>query len=98
MRAVPLGRLKRFSRNDWRVLGIGQLECVSYDVVCGMFYCIDIEEVLINEDDRHDCELCRLVVEIHPTRFLDGFSPKFYARHSNYFMPFMCLFIECLIQ
>jgi hypothetical protein len=60
------------------VLGIGQLEYVSYDVVCGMFYCVDCEKALINKDDRqiHELlvELCILIVESHPERFWNDLS------------------------
>ena len=42
------------------MLGIGQLVCVSYDVVCGMFYYVDCEKAMINEDDRQERELRRL--------------------------------------
>ena len=51
------------------MLGIGQLECVSYDVVCGMFHCGDNEKVTINEDDRLKRQLHILVVETHLERF-----------------------------
>jgi hypothetical protein len=61
------------SRNVWKVPGIGQLECVSYDVVCGMFYYADNEKALINEDDRQDRELRKLVIETHPGRFWNFF-------------------------
>ena len=51
------------------MLGIERLEYVSYGVVCGMFYCLDIEKALINADDCQECELhfelCRLVAEMH---------------------------------
>jgi hypothetical protein len=53
----------RFSRNVWKLLGIGQLECVSYDVVCSMFYYVDCEKALINEDDRQKRELRRLIIK-----------------------------------
>jgi len=33
-------------------LGIGQLQCVSYDIVCDMFYCLDCKKALINKEDR----------------------------------------------
>ena len=82
------------------MLGIGQLECVSYGVVCGLFYCADNEKVLISEDNRQEQELCvqlcRLVIETHLRHFLNVFS-LIYARCSNYFMHFTCLFIERLI-
>jgi hypothetical protein len=57
------------------MLGIGQLQCVSYDVVCDMFYCVDSEEeALISKDDRQKQELCihlrRLVfIETRPEHF-----------------------------
>ena len=83
------------------MLGVGRLECVSYGIVRGMFYCVDSEKVLISEDNRRERELyvqlCRLVVETHPGRFLNVF-PLIYARCSNYFMIFMLLFIERIIQ
>ena len=51
------------------MLGIGQLECLSCGVVCSMFYCVDFEEALINDDDRQKqelrVELRRLVIETH---------------------------------
>ena len=59
------------------MLGIGQLECVSYGVVCGLFYCADNEKVLISEDNRQEQELCvqlcRLVIETHLRHFLNVF-------------------------
>ena len=80
---------RHFSRNAWKVLGIGQLECVSYDVVCGMFYCVDSEKVMINEDAPQDrelrVELRRLIVETHPGRYWNSF-PLIYACRSNHFM------------
>ena len=39
------------SINDWKMLGIGQLQCVSFGIVCGMFYYVDNEKSLINKDD-----------------------------------------------
>jgi hypothetical protein len=55
------------------MLEIGHLECVSYGVVCGMFYCVDIKKALINKDDSWVRELCveqrKLVVETHLGRF-----------------------------
>jgi hypothetical protein len=48
------------------MLRIRQLECVSYDVVYGMSYCVDIEKALINEDDYQERKLRRLIVETHP--------------------------------
>jgi hypothetical protein len=39
------------------VLGIGQLECVSYRVLCGVFYYVDSEKALINVDDCQEREL-----------------------------------------
>jgi hypothetical protein len=63
------------------VLRIGQLKCVSNDVVCGMFCCVDNEKTLINEDDRQDrelrVELCKLVVKTHHGHFWNDFSPSF---------------------
>ena len=82
------------------MLGIGQLECVSYDIVCGMFHCVDCEKALINKDDCQKCELGielrKLIVETHPGCFWN-FFPLNYACRSNYFMCFMYLFIEYLI-
>jgi hypothetical protein len=61
------------------VLGIGQLECVSYGVVCGIFHCVDSEKTLINEEDRQErelhVELRMLVVETHLGRFLNVLFP-----------------------
>ena len=58
-----------FSRNGWKMLGIEQLECVSYSVVYGVSYYVDSEKALINDDDRQERELrvklCRLIVETH---------------------------------
>ena len=55
------------------MFGIGQLECVSYGIVCGMFYCVDNEKAMINEDDRQERELCvelrKLVVKTHLGHF-----------------------------
>jgi hypothetical protein len=45
------------------MLGIEQLECVSYDVMCGMVYCVDNVMALINEDDCQERELRTFVVE-----------------------------------
>ena len=33
------------------MLGVGQLECISYDIVCGVSYCVDNEKALISEED-----------------------------------------------
>jgi hypothetical protein len=69
MHAMSLGRLNKvFSRNGWKRLGIEQLECVTYGVVYVMFYWVDSEKVLINEEDHQDCELHRFFVETHPGR------------------------------
>jgi hypothetical protein len=50
------------------MLEIGQLECVSYGIMCDIFYCVDSEKVLISEDNRRERELhvqlCRLVVGV----------------------------------
>lgn len=90
-----------FSRNGWKVLEIGQLECVSHGVVCGVFHCIDSEKVLISVDDRQEREvhvgLRRLVVETHPGRFQIFFFYLIYAHRSNCFVLLMSLFIECII-
>ena len=73
------------------MLGIGQLECVSYDVVCGMFYCDDCEKALINKVDRQECklrvELCKPVIETHFGPFWEK-NPLIYARRSNFFYAF----------
>ena len=39
------------------MLRIGQLECVSYGVVCGVFYYVDIEKALISTDNSQECKL-----------------------------------------
>jgi hypothetical protein len=39
------------------MLGIGQLECISYGVVCGVSYCVDSENAMISEDDFQEREL-----------------------------------------
>ena len=48
------------------MLGIGQLECVSYGVVCGVFYCVESEKALISEDGcrKLRIELRKLVFEM----------------------------------
>jgi hypothetical protein len=50
------------------MLRIGQLECVLYDVVCGLFFCVDIEKAMVSVDDHQERELhiglCRLVVKM----------------------------------
>ena len=57
--------------------GIGQLECVSYGIVCGVFYCVDSDKALISEDDHQERELrvklCRFVVKTCPGRFWNVF-------------------------
>ena len=52
--APEVPKNKRFSRNDWKMLKIAQLECVSYGVVCGVSYCFDNEKALIGKDDCHE--------------------------------------------
>ena len=70
MRAMSLGHLKWvFSRNGWKILETGQLKCVSYGIVCHMFYCVDGEKALIREDNSQERELHRLVVKTHSRRF-----------------------------
>ena len=39
------------------MLRIGQLECVSYGVVCGVFYYVDSEKALISTDNCQECQL-----------------------------------------
>jgi hypothetical protein len=55
------------------MLKIGQLECVSHDIVYGMSYCVNSEETLINEDDSQERELRvklrRLIVKTRPGLF-----------------------------
>ena len=48
MRRAPRAGVlnSRLSRNAWKVLGIGQLECVLYGIVCSVFYCVDNEKAL----------------------------------------------------
>jgi hypothetical protein len=67
--ALGTPKISVFQEMSEKVLGIGQLECVSYDVVCGMFYCVDSEKALINEDDRQERELRGLVDNTHPGHF-----------------------------
>jgi hypothetical protein len=72
-----------------------------YGVVYGVSYYVDSEKALISEDERQECELRvklrKLIVKSRTGRFWDIFSPLIYACRSNYFMHFMCLFIERLI-
>ena len=79
------------------MFGIEQLECVSYGIVCGMFYCVVNEMALINEDECHERELRKLVVKTQPRSFWNVIFSLICARYSNYFMYFRCLFIERLI-
>ena len=86
----------------WKVLKIEQLECVSYDIVCGVFYCVDNEKARINANDCHERKLRvglrRLVIEMRLGHFQTVFfSLLNYARCSNCFMHFMRLFIICPI-
>jgi hypothetical protein len=79
------------------MLSIGQLECVSYDIACGVLYCVDNDKALISEDDCQErklhIKLRRLVVETRHGRFWNVF-PLNYACCYNYFMQFIYLFIE----
>jgi hypothetical protein len=81
------------------MLEIGQLGCVSYELVCGVFYCVESGKAPISEDDSQErelrVELHKLVVETSPGRFWNFFLLIYV--HSNYFMRFMRLFIERLI-
>ena len=89
-----------FSRNLWKVLGIGKLECVSYGVVCDMFYCVDCEMALINEDDcqERDCALnCADSSSRHILGVFEKKIPLIYAHCSSYIMRCRHLFVECLI-
>jgi hypothetical protein len=61
------------------MLEIGQLECVSYELVCGVFYCVEGGKAPISEDDSQErelrVELRKLVVETHISwTFLKFFS------------------------
>lgn len=56
-----------------------------------MFYCVDSEKALINEDDPQEREL---IVEMHPWRFWNVF---FLLIHARRFRHFRRLFIEHLI-
>ena len=55
------------------MFGFGKLKCVSYGIVCGIFYCVDNEKAMIKEDDCHERELRKLIVETHLGRFLKFF-------------------------
>jgi len=55
------------------MLRVGQLECVSNDVVCGVSYCVDNEKVFINEDECQERKLHNLIVETRPRRFWNVF-------------------------
>lgn len=57
------------------MLGIGQLERVSHDVVCGVSDCVDNEEALINKNDCQERKLRKLIVQTLHGRFLNIFSP-----------------------
>ena len=100
-RASEAPKVGVFPRNDWKVLGIGQLKCVSYGIICGVLYCVDTEKALIGKDDRHEralhVELRRLVIETRPEGFWNFLFSLIYARCSNYFMHFVRLLIERLI-
>ena len=63
-----------FSRNDWKLLGIGQLKCVLCGIVCDVFYYVDTEKAIINEDNHQERELRKLVVETHHGHFKNVFS------------------------
>lgn len=101
MCAVPLGRLKYpFFKKCMESASNWTTESVSYGVMCGMFYYVDCEKALINEDNRQErklrIELSRLVVKTHLGCFWNVF-PLMYARCYNYFIHLMYLFIERLI-
>jgi len=91
-------KISVFSRNGWKVLKIGRLECVSYGVVCAVFYCVDSEKTMINEDECQECELRKLVVETRLRQFWNVLFFLIYAHHSDYFRHFMGLFIKRLIS
>ena len=77
------------------MLGIGQLECVSYGVVCGVSYCVDNEKALIIKDDCQECEMSVklhiLIIETHLGRFRKKNS-LLYACRSNYFIC-LCIYL-----
>ena len=64
--------------------------------LCGVFYCVDSEKVLISVDHCQErellVELSKCVVETRPGRFQNGFFFLIYAHCSNCFMRFIHLF------
>ena len=52
-----------------KCLEVDSWSCVSYDVVCGMFYYVGCGKAPISEDDRQKRELRRLVVQTRLGRF-----------------------------
>ena len=80
------------------MFGIGQLECVSCGIVCGVFYCVDNDKALVSEDDHQERELCvklcRFVVETRPGHLWNVcFFYLIYACRFDDFMHFTSLFI-----
>jgi hypothetical protein len=75
MHAVPSAHINPiiFSKNDWKVLEIGQLENVSHGIVCDVFSCVDNEKALIIVDNCYECEVCVglriLIVDMHHGHF-----------------------------
>jgi hypothetical protein len=72
------------------------MECVSYGVVCDVFYCVDSEKVLNNKDDCQERKLCVelhiLIVETCPRRFWNVcLFPLVYMCRYNYYMYF-CIY------
>ena len=53
------------------------MECVSYGVVCGVFYCVDSENAIFSEYDNLEHELrvklFIVVVKTRLGRFWNGF-------------------------
>ena len=82
------------------MLRIGQLECVSYGIVCGVLYYVDSEKVQISVGDRQErklrVRLRRFVVDTHPMRFHIVIF-LIYACHSNCFMQLLFIFIKRLL-
>ena len=76
------------------MLVIGQLKCVSYGVVCGMFYSVDSEKALISEDDHQELELRdklhRFVVEARLGHFWNVIFSLIYAHCTYYFRHTTC--------
>ena len=75
------------------MIGIGRLKCDSYDVVCGVFYCVDGEKALINKDEHQDrklhVKLRILVVETRLGRFWNDFFPLF--KHAT--LIILCIYL-----